>query len=116
MSEFVDAAANPVVRIGRHPATTHAEISHTGLRLFIERGFDQVTVDEIAAACGMRNREHWLTVLVMGILTVLVGAVVFLFPAASLFVFAIFAGVQLIFTGILMIQSGSQFRRIAGSA
>ena len=68
---------------------------------------------QIAAACGMRHREHWLTVLALGILTVIVGAVVFLFPAAALFVFAIFAGVQLIFTGILMIQSGSQFRRLS---
>ena len=59
MSEFVAAAANPVVRIGRQPATTHAEISHTGLRLFIERGFDQVTVDEIAAACGIGRRTFF---------------------------------------------------------
>ena len=68
---------------------------------------------QIAAACGMRHREHWLTVQALGILTVIIGAVVFLFPAAALFVFAIFAGVQLIFTGILMIQSGSQFRRLS---
>lgn len=40
-------------RIGRQPATTHAEISHIGLRLFVERGFDRVTVDDIAAACGI---------------------------------------------------------------
>ena len=71
---------------------------------------------QIAAACGMRNRDHWLAVLISGVLTVFVGGVIFLFPAASLFVFAIFAGVQLIFTGVLMIQSGSQCRRISKTA
>ncbi len=47
------------MRIGRHPATTHAEISHTGLRLFIDRGFDRVTVDEIASACGIGRRTFF---------------------------------------------------------
>ncbi|MBC02438.1 MAG: hypothetical protein CMJ34_03910 [Phycisphaerae bacterium] len=68
---------------------------------------------QIAAACGMRGREHWMTVLICGILTVLVGGVIFLLPAVALLVFAIFAGVQLFITGIVMIQSGSQFRRIS---
>ena len=71
---------------------------------------------QIAAACGMRSREHWMTVLVSGILTVIIGGVIFMFPTVALFVFAIFAGVQLVFTGVLMIQGGSQFRRISGNA
>lgn len=49
----------PLPRIGRAPATTHADISHTGLSLFIERGFDRVTVDEIAAACGIGRRTFF---------------------------------------------------------
>lgn len=48
-----------VVRIGRQPTTTHAEISHIGLRLFIDRGFDRVTVDDIAAACGIGRRTFF---------------------------------------------------------
>jgi mycofactocin system transcriptional regulator len=59
VSDIAAETPNPVVRIGRQPATTHAEISHTGLRLFIDRGFDQVTVDEIAAACGIGRRTFF---------------------------------------------------------
>lgn len=53
MRDVVAIADPRVGRIGRQPATTHAEISHIGLRLFVERGFDRVTVDDIAAACGI---------------------------------------------------------------
>lgn len=59
MSELALVGDDRVHRIGRHPSTTHAEISHTGLRLFIERGFDRVTVDEIAAACGIGRRTFF---------------------------------------------------------
>lgn len=59
MSEIVPIDGARVVRIGRQPATTHAEISHIGLRLFVERGFDQVTIDEIAAACGIGRRTFF---------------------------------------------------------
>lgn len=60
MSELLPSRTDArVVRIGRQPATTHAEISHIGLRLFVERGFDQVTIDEIAAACGIGRRTFF---------------------------------------------------------
>lgn len=59
MSELSLAGDASVVRIGRHPTTTHAEISHTGLRLFVERGFDRVTVDDISAACGIGRRTFF---------------------------------------------------------
>ncbi|MER3393888.1 MAG: mycofactocin system transcriptional regulator [Microcella pacifica] len=59
MQELAENKGARVVRIGRQPATTHAEISHTGLRLFIERGFDQVTVDDIAAASGIGRRTFF---------------------------------------------------------
>ncbi len=59
MSEIAKISAAPVVRIGRHPATTHAEISHTGLSLFIEHGFDRVTIDDIATACGIGRRTFF---------------------------------------------------------
>ncbi|QTX06178.1 mycofactocin system transcriptional regulator [Agromyces archimandritae] len=46
-------------RVGRAPATTSAELSHVGLRLFIERGFDEVTVDEIAQEAGIGRRTFF---------------------------------------------------------
>jgi TetR/AcrR family transcriptional regulator, regulator of mycofactocin system len=59
MSNSASPSDARVVRIGRQPATTHADISHTGLRLFVERGFDRVTVDDIAAACGIGRRTFF---------------------------------------------------------
>jgi mycofactocin system transcriptional regulator len=43
-------------RIGRAPSTTRAEISHVALQLFLERGFDRTTVDDIADAAGIGRR------------------------------------------------------------
>lgn len=43
-------------RGGRHPMTTRAHLSHVALQLFIERGFDQTTVDDIALAAGIGRR------------------------------------------------------------
>jgi TetR/AcrR family transcriptional regulator, regulator of mycofactocin system len=46
-------------RIGRQPSTTVAELSHIGLRMFVERGFDETTVDEIAEAAGIGRRTFF---------------------------------------------------------
>lgn len=54
MTSFADPA--PAGRPGRRPSTSHAEIEEAGLRLFAERGFDAVSVDEIAAAIGVGRR------------------------------------------------------------
>lgn len=43
-------------RGGRHPTTTRARLSHVALQLFIERGFDETTVDDIAHAAGIGRR------------------------------------------------------------
>lgn len=43
-------------RPGRRPSTSHAEIEEAGLRLFAERGFDAVSVDDIAAEIGVGRR------------------------------------------------------------
>ncbi len=43
-------------RSGRARATTHGELSHLALRMFVERGFERTTVDEIAAAAGIGRR------------------------------------------------------------
>lgn len=47
------------VRAGRQPSTTIEELSHIGLGLFIERGFDATTVDDIAAAAGIGRRTFF---------------------------------------------------------
>ncbi len=47
------------VRAGRVPATSVAELTHIGLRLFVERGFDGVTIGEIAAAAGIGRRTFF---------------------------------------------------------
>ncbi len=51
--------AHRAVRPGRAPATTHAEISHAALALFIERGFDATTIDDIARAAGIGRRTFF---------------------------------------------------------
>lgn len=48
-----------IVRIGRSPSTSHAELSHVALELFIERGFDETTIDDIAAAAGIGRRTFF---------------------------------------------------------
>ncbi len=44
------------VHIGRQPATTRAELSHVALKLFIERGYEATTVDDVASAAGVSRR------------------------------------------------------------
>ena len=43
-------------RVGRAPSTSRAALSHVALKLFLERGFEQTTVDDIAAAAGIGRR------------------------------------------------------------
>ena len=43
-------------RIGRHPSTSRAALSHIALQLFLERGFEQTTVDDVALAAGIGRR------------------------------------------------------------
>jgi mycofactocin system transcriptional regulator len=42
--------------IGRPPTTTHEQIERVALALFVENGFEETTVDEIAAAVGVGRR------------------------------------------------------------
>ncbi|MGN6331538.1 MAG: mycofactocin system transcriptional regulator [Motilibacteraceae bacterium] len=44
---------------GRPPSTTHAELERIGIALFAERGFDQTSVDDIAAAAGIGRRTFF---------------------------------------------------------
>ena len=53
------AEREPPARRSGRAATSTAELSHIGLRLFLERGFEAVTVDEIAAAAGIGRRTFF---------------------------------------------------------
>lgn len=50
----VDTPSAP--RLGRAPSTTVAELAHVSLALFLQHGFDETTVDDIAAAAGIGRR------------------------------------------------------------
>jgi len=45
-----------VPRIGRQPSTSRAALSHIALQLFLERGFENTTVDDVASAAGIGRR------------------------------------------------------------
>jgi mycofactocin system transcriptional regulator len=55
LSKKINTVATPV-RLGRQPTTSRAELSSVALNLFIERGFEQTTVDDIAVAAGVGRR------------------------------------------------------------
>jgi mycofactocin system transcriptional regulator len=48
-----------VTRQGRKRATSHAELEHVAFGLFEEKGFEQTTVDDIAAAAGIGRRTFF---------------------------------------------------------
>jgi AcrR family transcriptional regulator len=41
---------------GRPPATTRAEVAHVALELFAARGYEETTLDDVAAAVGVSRR------------------------------------------------------------
>lgn len=50
------AITDPGRPAGRPPATTLDALSHAALGLFLERGFEATTVDDVAAAAGVGRR------------------------------------------------------------
>ncbi len=54
-----DGRAETGRRTGRQPASSRTEIEHVAFRLFDEQGFDQTTVDDIAAAVGIARRTFF---------------------------------------------------------
>lgn len=57
--QFLAGAEIQRPRMGRAPATTHGELSHLALQLFLERGFDETTVDDIVRAAGIGRRTFF---------------------------------------------------------
>lgn len=45
--------------MGRHPSTSRAELSRIALGLFIDRGFDETTVEDVASAAGIGRRTFF---------------------------------------------------------
>ena len=54
-----DAAEQAGVRRGRPPSTSRRELRLIALRLFAERGFDNTTIEQIAAAAGVSERTFF---------------------------------------------------------
>lgn len=48
-----------VPRAGRRPTTSRGELERIGLELFATRGFEETTVDDIAAAAGISRRTFF---------------------------------------------------------
>jgi TetR/AcrR family transcriptional regulator, regulator of mycofactocin system len=44
---------------GRPPSTSHAMLEEIGIRLFTERGYDETSIDDIAAAAGIGRRTFF---------------------------------------------------------
>jgi mycofactocin system transcriptional regulator len=55
MSEVVHIDDRPARR-GRPPATTREEVARVALQLFVERGFEETTMEDIAAELGLGRR------------------------------------------------------------
>ncbi|HBJ73337.1 MAG TPA: mycofactocin system transcriptional regulator [Actinobacteria bacterium] len=59
MSEVGPAPRVARLFSGRPPSTSCDELSVVGLQLFIERGFDQTSIDDIASAAGIGRRTFF---------------------------------------------------------
>ena len=106
LGPILAAVAGAVVLIDPTLAATFL-VTVLGALLLVSGGM------QIAAACGMHGQDRWTLVLASGILTTLLGAVVFLMPTVAIMVFAILTGVQLAFLGVLLIRGGREFRRVS---
>ncbi len=51
----MDDVADPVSR-GRPPITSRESVGRVALELFVEHGFEETTVDDIASALGVGRR------------------------------------------------------------
>jgi TetR/AcrR family transcriptional regulator, regulator of mycofactocin system len=46
-------------RTGRKPSTTHAQLEARALELFVSQGFDETSIEDIAAAAGIARRTFF---------------------------------------------------------
>jgi mycofactocin system transcriptional regulator len=53
------ASATAGPRVGRRPTTSRGELERTALQLFVTRGFEETTVEDIAAAAGISRRTFF---------------------------------------------------------
>ena len=56
---FEGASTPQESKPGRAPATTHGELSHVALGLFLERGFAETTIDDIVREAGIGRRTFF---------------------------------------------------------
>ena len=61
LEKSLEAASDARARPGRAPATTHGELSHIALTLFLDRGFDETTIDDIVRTAGIGRRTFRLS-------------------------------------------------------
>jgi TetR/AcrR family transcriptional regulator, regulator of mycofactocin system len=54
-----DSEARPEVARGRRPATTRQDVARAALELFGRQGYDDTSIDEIAAAVGVSRRTFF---------------------------------------------------------
>lgn len=57
--EFDAAGPTSRAHVGRAPTTSRGELSHVALTLFMEKGFDETTIDDIVAAAGIGRRTFF---------------------------------------------------------
>jgi mycofactocin system transcriptional regulator len=57
--EVQPTASEDRTHIGRARSTSISELSHIGLQLFVEHGFEATTVDDIATAAGIGRRTFF---------------------------------------------------------
>jgi TetR/AcrR family transcriptional regulator, regulator of mycofactocin system len=58
-SETGEAGGGPEVARGRRPSTSRVDVARAALELFRRQGYDETTVDEIAAAVGVSRRTFF---------------------------------------------------------
>ncbi|HEY3258655.1 MAG TPA: TetR family transcriptional regulator [Pseudonocardiaceae bacterium] len=58
-AELADRHQDPSVRRGRRRSTSRVELEQVAFDLFADKGFEETTVDEIAAAAGISRRTFF---------------------------------------------------------